>query len=460
MGLQAVDSYKGDADIRHFEQKSDAKSAVKLEFELGTQVGYDLETNQFGTQEIVDLDFVYVINPFGIYKSDMSGVQYGDVYGVAEVWGAEVELNILDQEGDKETISTTDQKLTINYENIYGKIVFDPFYLMVASSRKGNHYDRNNGWTFAKKTSRIGANIAHIGYDVPWKGTVNTDFWTAMGTADSQDNYGTESSLGLGMIFGMTEMMFQVGTPFTWEENENNMVDVGFILESNPVGNLTVQAQAFKPFNNEEDESIYFSLGTGYYEDLNENYNIQPFIGFDGNYDLSEETADDERFFSETSIGISLRWNGASGWGYEPLNDAKCNRFSGVTLGSSIKGKPNKDPEVAVVITSFEETDAGLIPNLGYSLVFEMLDVTDTKALGYMITSLGLYTEYNVKDMVTPYLRAIQLNQEADKIIDFEIGVKYVAIPNTIITVSYETDDIMNVGDNKGLLVTEFKVVL
>ncbi len=456
--LFALNSYTGGNDEGRYSVQEEANTAVKVEFELGTIWGYDIQEEQSGFKEIIDLDFTFIINPFTKYKSDLDPEDYDGPYGIAEVSGGSVELDIKDEAGDKQSYSDT--LVSINYELIFGKIVFDPFYLLVAASSAGNHYDRNSGWNFSRGSSRIRSNIAHIDYNVPWSGIVSPAPWSGTGPSDTIDNEGAESMLGLGYIIGSTEMMVQIGTPYDWEENVDNHYDVGFQLESNPVGNLIVKSHVFSGMNYDT-LPLNFSLGAGYYQELTDVYSLVPFIGFDGTFEEDEEPALDV-FKSETSIGLSLRWPGGLGWGYEPLNDRDFDRFSGLTVGSSILNQEGEDPRISLAVTSYEETNGGLIPNLGTSLVFEIYDLTDYKSTDrdYIKTSYGVYIDYNIKDMLKPYTRVKKVEGKDDSPLDFEIGAEFTLIPNTIITVSYETENLLQVEDNKGLFATEFKVVL
>ncbi|MBN2618026.1 MAG: hypothetical protein JXR64_06905 [Spirochaetales bacterium] len=456
--LFAINSYEGGTDEGRYAKSSPANSSVKVEFELGTIFGYDIQEGQSGFKEIIDLDFTYILNPFTIYKSDTTDIKYGDPYGIVDVSGCSVELNINDESGDKNSYSDT--LISINYELIYGKIVFDPFYLLVAASSAGNHYDRNNGWNFSRGTSRIRANIAHIGYNVPWTGIVSVAPWSISGAADAIDNEGAESMLGIGYIVGMTEMMVQVGSQYDWETNENNELDFGYQIESNPIGNLTLKGQLFTGINYDV-LPLNFSVGAGYYQDITSNLNLTPFIGYDGTFVEGEDPSLDN-LKSETSVGISLGWPGSVGWGYEPLNDKDYDRFSGVTIGTSVLTLPEEDPRISIGLSLFEDGKAGLIPNIGSSIVFEIYDLTDYMATdrGYIKTSYGVYLDYNINDILKPYTRVKKLEGKDDSPVKLEAGFEYTAIPNTVITVSYETENVVDISNNKGLFITEFKVVL
>lgn len=458
VNLFAMPSYVGNTDEGKYAKKSDVIPAVEVEMELGLQWAYDFDTEQSGLKEIIDLDFKYFMNPFTIYKSNIDGIDYDAPYGVVEVAGGEVFFEIDDEIGDQTTHSVD---VKINYELIYGKIVFDPFYLLVASSNKGNHYTRNNGWSFSRSTSGIRNDIAHLDYMVPWDG-MNTGQWAITGGANTVSDVSSTSVFGLGYIFGTSEIIFQLASEYDWETNENNEYEYGFMLESNPVGNLTVKAQAHSGINYDV-MPVDFAVGAGYRFDLTDSIAFIPFVGFDGMF-IGDKEADDpfDAFNSETSIGAQLTWPGGTGWGYEPLNDKDTNRFSGIAAGLDIFNQDGKDPMFNVSISAFEETSGGLIPMLGTSLILEFSDITDYNGTDrdYIKTAFGLYLDYNIKDMVKPFVRAKKTSGKDDGAIDFESGIEYIAIPNTVITVGYDSDDLNDFENNKGLLYTEFKVVL
>lgn len=451
-----VDDTSG-SDEGRYENVEAAQSQIVYEFELGTIWGYDFETEQSGFKEIIDLDFKYIFNRHTNYKSDLGGIDYDKPYGELEVSGMSVETAFENKKGDQE--KDLPMLVDINYELIYGRIMFDPFYLLVAASEEGNRYSRNHGYTFSRGTSSIRANVAHIGYNVPWSGEMILQGPYADGGAwNSVNEIGAAALLGLGYIFGATEMMLQVGSEKDWKTNENNEYQIGFQIESNPVGNLTLKANGFTGVNYDI-MPINFGVGAGYRYELNDTLALVPFVAYDHTF-IGKVGSPTDSFKSEITAAVSLVWPGGIGWGYEPLNDTDLNRYSGLTVGTDITTVGDNDPKAVLVISSFEETSGGLVPNLGASVVVEIDDLTNTKDLDYKRIAFGVYLDYNVMDILKPFVRTTKTSGLEESPILFESGIEYTAIPNTIITVGFDTADISDLENNKGLFYTEFKVVL
>ncbi|MBN2656564.1 MAG: hypothetical protein JXR86_05845 [Spirochaetales bacterium] len=477
-----------------YENKQDIplKSKLEIDVELATIWGFDFNQLSSGFREIIDIDLLYTLNPYTKFRSDTEGLDINKPYGMVLVDGAHLEFKISDQSGDQRAAfpdPETTQNISINYENIFGKIVWDPFYLLVGSSETGNHYDRISGWTFLKSTSKIRANLAHLGYRVPFVTANSTSRWAQEGKTDWIENEAADSILGLGFGIGATEMMLSIGSKQDWEKNTENKYDVGFAIESNPVGDLTVKGYINTGINYVA-LPLDFAVSAGYRFDLgvigNNALSLVPYVAMDGSFVSGLPLADNyekdwpfEELAAEISGGITLEWGGPVGWGYEPLNNIMTDRGPGITVSASLynpgfqfKREENPASEVTVALSVFEDTKGGLIPNLGMSGVLEFGDITNsqetTDDLNTNINEkfkiqYGLYLDYLIMDMFKPYTRFSKTVMYGP--IDFEVGTEFMVIPNTVMTISYENAAINSLFDDdfekdKGLLAVELKVTL
>ncbi|MBI9098751.1 MAG: hypothetical protein JEY91_09750 [Spirochaetaceae bacterium] len=503
--LKDYSNTTGDDDGR-LEYKKEMKVQPKLEveIELGTIWGLDLNQMSSGFDEIIDLDLRYTLNPFSKLRSGTEGLDLDAPYGMVMVDGVHVEFNIVDQEGDQRAAFSapdTTKNISINYENIYGKIVWDPFYLLVGSSDDGNHYDRINGWTFIKSTSKIRSNLAHLGYRVPFVTANSSSRWAQEDKTDWLENEAADSMLGFGFGMGATEMMLSIGSKQNWEKNTENRYDIGYMIESNPIGDLTVKGSVNTGINYVA-IPLDFAVSAGYRFDLGtintSSLSLVPYFAMDGHFISGLPMADNyakdwpfEELAAEISLGVTLEWGGPVGWGYEPLNNIMTDRGPGITLSASLFNPgykfardENPEGELTIAISVFEDTNGGLIPNLGFSGVFEIADVTNvaetTDDLNTNINEeikiqYGLYVDYNILDILKPYTRFSKTSLYGP--VNFELGTQFTLIPNTVITVSYENEAINGLFDDnykeepdetkyqekqkdKGLIAIEFKVVL
>ncbi|HKL71933.1 MAG TPA: hypothetical protein VJ855_04680 [Marinilabiliaceae bacterium] len=440
-------------------------TSIDFKPKLGVEWGYDFQRNQSGFKEIIDIDMKWEIVPFQDFSTDTSGIEYGDPYGLVMLSGGHFMINIKDQSGD---LSASDGSggnnlvpvFSINYEKIWGKIVLDPFYVLVAANEK-NFYNRHSGWSFNTANSRPRANWAHIGSRVQgWQSSFNSSLWEIAGAGDQVKTEGGEAGLGFGYIGNTTETLFMITSPLTWEYvsaanpgNKDNKYDFGLSAESNPVGNLMVQASAVSGLNYEV-LPLGLSASLGYRFDITNTLAIMPHTAMDIAFNGTKSDPLDS-WKMENSFGFDIIWPGTTGWGDNPLANMETNIYAGLTVDGSVVTLKGKEPSVNMAISLHEDNSGGLIQNLGTTLVFELANITGEKPKN----TYGVYVDYNIWNQFKPYGRFLKtIDSSVAKNVTGEVGLEMTVIPSTVITLMYKTKDVTTISDNKGVFTTSFIV--
>ncbi|HQL33991.1 MAG TPA: hypothetical protein PK969_12110 [Treponemataceae bacterium] len=443
-------------------QTKKISTSIDFKPKLGVEWGYDFDRNQSGFKEIVNLDLEWEILPYQDYASDSSGIEYGDPYGLAMFSGGHLMLKIHDEDGDLSATTNPafQPVLELNYEKIWGKIVWDPFYILVAAN-ENNFYTRHTGWSFATANSRPRANWAHIGYRVQgWSSSVNSDAWGIAGVGDAVNTVGGEAGLGLGFIGNTTETLFMVTSPLSWEYinasnpgNVDNKYDFGLSAESNPIGDLMVRGSAVTGINYDV-LPLGLSGALGYRFDITNTLAFMPHTAMDIAFSGTEDKPLDN-WKTENSFGFDVIWPGSNGWGDNPLLDMESNIFAGFTLDGSVVMSKGADPKINMVASMHEDNSGGLVQNLGTTFVFELADITGDKP----VNTFGFYADYNIWNQFRPYGRFLKTTDSSvKKNITGELGLEMTMIPNTVITFMYKTEDLTAISENKGILTTSFIV--
>lgn len=438
-------------------QSEKVNTGITFKPKMGTIWGYDLDTNQSGFREVIDIDMEWEILSYKDHATEANDIDPGKPTGLLMFSGGHFMLKIQNESGDLSSSDGNGNKVldplwTINFEKLYGKIVWDPFYLLVAASEK-NFYSRITGWSYTTANERPRANWAHIGSRVQnWTGALNTDPWNVAGKMDQVNTQGGVAGIGLGYIGNLTEALFQIASPFDWENNTENSYDIGISMESNPVGNLMVQASAIYGLNYPSGRPFGTSAALGYRFDLRSDLALMPHTAMDVAFKGPDSNPFDS-IETENSFGIDVIWPGSTGWGNNPLIDKESNIFSGLTIDGSVVTKKSLDkPNLNAEISMHEDTIGGLIPNLGTTFVIDLGNLErDTIQFTY-----GVYLDYLIWNQYKPYLRIKK--QTASTVLDnpvsAEFGFEITAIEHTIITLKYETADMSKLSDNKGLFTT------
>lgn len=437
-------------------QSSKINTSIELKPKLGTIWGYDFTTEKSGFKEVIDLDLEWEILGYKSYETDVSDLEYGLPYGMAMFSGGHLTLKLQNQTGDMSSTNEVANKtlypvFSINYEKIWGKIVWDPFYLLVAANEK-NFYERHTGWSFATANNKPRANWSHIGYRVQgWSSSVNSNYWAVSGVSDQIKTEGEEAGIGIGYIGSSTEVLFMT-TSKAWDDTANdNMYDVGLSLESNPVGNLMVNASVVSGANYDV-TPLGASAALGYRFDLTNTIAFQPHTAMDIKFSGTESDPM-ESYATENSLGFDIIWPGSTGWGDNPLANAETNIFAGLTVDGSVILYKDGDPAYNMAVSLHEDGVGGLIPNLGVTLVYELANLQDPE----YINTYGFYAEYNIWNQFKPYTRIKkQLDTSVSEEVSGEFGLEITVIPHSVITVKYESKDISAISEeaNKGLFTT------
>jgi len=466
VSLFAADAPEGTLFDENLPSHSE-KVGGSLEFKprVGVAWEYDLQNNQSGFTELIDLDLVWEIAPYKDHITDSSDVEWGNPYGVTMFSGGHLLMKIENVPGgmnasDGEGDYTMEPVFSLNYERLWGKIVFDPFYLLVAANSH-NHYNRVTGFSFAAANNMPRADWAHLGYRVQkWAGAVNnvSDFYTIGGNANTVSaSSANEGALGLGFITGPTEIFAQVSSK-QMQSNPDNEYEASLAVESNPVGNLILKASVFGGINyaTYSDMPLALSFDMGYRFDLSQALAFVPHTAMDVRF-VGTNDAPFSETETENVVGLSLDWPGTSGWGDNPLADAESNVFSGISVEASITNRPSFDvPVINLVASMHEDTSGGLIPNLGTTWVYEMANIQDSDKLK---NTYGVYLDYNIWDQYKPYTRIKKVQDSPIyKEVAGEFGLEITTIPSTVFKLIYESPDISKLSDNKGVFTSEIWV--
>lgn len=449
-------------------QTSPVTTSIAFKPKLGVVWGYDFDNKISGFQEIVNLDMEWEILPYKDYTTDSSGVEYGNPYGLVMFSGGHFMLKVQDQKGDLTSVGGSgggqiDPYLTLNFEKIWGKVIWDPFYLVVAANET-NFYERHTGWSFPTANNFVRANWAHMGNRVQgWTSPANTDSFTLTTMYDRVGGTTGAAGLGLGAIFDTTEILLQVATTSlnfdrymtnktSYEGegiigNKDNIYDFGLSLESNPIGDLQVRASAFTGVNYKT-TPLGFSGMLGYRYDITNTISFVPHTAMDISF--RPKNGDDfGSYITENTFGFDIGWPGSTGWADNPLLNKETNIFAGLTVDGSVVMTEFKKPEMSMAVSLHEDGAGGLIQNLGVTLVYEnrWLVHPTLDAQQYY----GVYVDYNIWNQFRPYGRFIQTEGQIvdNGAIVTEIGLEVTIIPSTVITLKYQTRDLEKAVTNK-----------
>ncbi len=474
-------------------QSSPIKPSVAFKPKLGVIWGYDFDRKESGFHEVVDLDVEWEILPYKDYATDTSDLEYGLPYGLVMFSGGHLVLKMQDQTGDMAvhgTGGTTAKKiepyLSLNFEKIWGKVIWDPFYVVLAANDT-NFYERHTGWNFPTSNNFIRANWAHMGNRVQgWVSPLNTDPWTLAGNYDTLKTTTGSAGIGVGYVANVTEVLFQVGSNDVNFDSDNffgdhnptgtnkdNAYAFGLSVESNPIGDLQVRASSYTGINYKSPTGLNntplgFSGMVGWRYDITNTISFTPHTAMD----VAFARVDDDPFGTyrtENSFGFDIVWPGSNGWGDNPLINKETNIFAGLTVDAIVWTKEFEDPTMHFSVSLHEDNAGGLIPNLGTTFVYEIKNLIAPSVEGDPQMFYGVFVDYNLWNQFRPYTRINRTTSnagtkadEANRLpLQTEIGLEITVIPHTIITLKYQSADFIDVvqkSDSKGLFTSAFIV--
>lgn len=445
-------------------QTKKVNTAVSLKPKFGTIWGYDFNTGNTGFREIIDIDMEWEMLSYMDHATDVEDIDYGLPYGMAMFSGGHFTLKLQNEDGDMSSSdgnggTTLVPLWSINYEKLWGKIIWDPFYLLVAAN-ENNFFTRPTGWSFATANSRPRANWAHIGNRVQnWLGILNpTTKWMLTGKNDQLSTQGGGAGLGLGYIGGASEVLVQVASDSDWVSNKDNKYEFGASVESNPVGNLMVRGSAVYGVNYVNVAPFGFAGSLGYRFDVTNTVAIMPHTAMDFKF-LGKSDDPTSLYATENSFGFDVIWPGANGWGDNPLINQETNIFAGLTVDGSVYKLKDQEPVINAQVSLHEDDAGGLIPNLGTTFVVDLANVME----GTFAYAYGVYVDYLLWNQFKPYTRVFHTymnpaDLRTDQVLQTEIGMEITVIPHSVITVKYESPDLSRYEDNKGLFTTSVMV--
>jgi len=270
--------------------------------------------------------------------------------------------------------------------------------------------------------------------------------------------------------------------------NDENAYAVSVEFDVKAVENLSLTGQATVAKDYAMDV-MAFGVQGGYEISLTDDISVKPIVGFDMKID---NDAEESRY--EVGGGVQLKTPGT--W-----DDNKDNKvfpdddnddfdkvYSGVSIGinygnnaldtiaTEISGVDTLIPDdkavLNLVISAYEDSgDDGLLPMLGYTVVFELADLTNTIGdiydLSILTMGLGIFADVTI-DNIKPYAGLkyymVSVDDESSTSAELWAGVEISdIIPNTTLMLDYhsteliEDEDIGQVMDN-GIFTTAVKI--
>lgn len=504
IGFSAFAQFTGDRTENLFDenlptQSSPIKPSITFKPKLGVIWGYDFDRGESGFHEVVDLDVEWEILPYKDYSTDTEDLEYGLPYGMVMFSGGHFVLKMQDQSGDMAVDGTggaTAKQIypyfSLNFEKIWGKVIWEPFYVIVAANDT-NFYERHTGWNFATSNNFIRANWAHMGNRVQgWQSPLNDNLWTLANKYDTLNTTTGSAGIGVGYVASVTEVLFQVGStdinfdsdhffngaPAAQGTNKDNAYAFGLSVESNPIGDLQVRASTYTGINYKsptglDNTPLGFSGMLGWRYDITNTLSFTPHTAMD----IAFSRVDEDPFGTyrtENSFGFDIVWPGSTGWGDNPLINKETNIYAGLTVDSIITMQEFEDPTMHLSVSLHEDNAGGLVPNLGTTFVYEIKNLItpdpvegaekDKPQMFY-----GVYVDYNLWNQFRPYARikktttnAAITAEDAKRLpLQTELGVEITYIPHTIITLKYQSAnfvDMVQKSTSKGLFTTAFIV--
>ncbi len=248
---------------------------------------------------------------------------------------------------------------------------------------------------------------------------------------------------------------------------DKNSFVVNLDLAVKAIKDLTLTLGLVQGFNYNEyiagvavaNNPLAFGVATAYKLPIAEGISLSPYVGFDGRYNALNAGL----FEMEVGGGVTLGWPGASGlcWseqessGFTPYESrTKSNRVEpGLALGvnyisTGLAGAAN---DMNVVLSTYEEGVAGLVPGLGFAGMVEVKNLLSTMGLG-----ISAYLDYTIAD-VTPYAW-VKVANTTSTTAQFCVGAALKMIKHTTFTLQYKSGDVL--ASKFGALGLEAKITM
>ncbi|MDA3850826.1 MAG: hypothetical protein PF447_06105, partial [Spirochaetaceae bacterium] len=459
-------------------------NSLTWEGEFKTTWERDMDTNQSGFTEDVALELGWDILDFTTHTSDTNVDGY---YGVMTASGGNLrfytEYNTVADSivGDNDAAfgDTANLSTKFTWEQIWGRVNFGDIYLLVGAAE--TQFTRINGWNYARQQDSLRADWAHLGARTQKGYLLNTDPWVTNGSADLVATAPNSAGLGVGYVGGLYEALFTVSAPSV-EANDNDEYNFGLDAVASPIAGLTVNFSsvyqgvqlATEDADNTVGDNLTLAFGTGYFMEINSDMTLEPFVGYDTVIPMGQAASggsDIDRYLAhEASVGVTLNWPGAAGWGYDPLLDwsaeiDESNIYSGITAAANVYLAPTDgaEPQINAQVSSHEVTTGGLVPNLGWTFIVEVKDITNAREYPDDVANewaYGIYADYSIDSIITPYIgneyKVTASTTEPD-IMRLNVGVDFTMIPNTTFKVDYNNDQFIvedQDGDNGNIAIS------
>jgi len=299
-------------------------------------------------------------------------------------------------------------------------------------------------------------------------------------------DYGTMRPQMIGVMynsdsFGMNIKLgtqYKFDSPLIAEDNLNGIIaGIDTVFTPSALSGLKIFASitgANAWGNDINPDPVFGGTRIGYTIPLNEDINLEPWVGFDIGTRIKAEGGL-EKFGYELSAGFTMRWPGQDGWLTDYILNSDGRVFPGMSLGYKIfEDKENgKGMEHSLKFTLFEPRgDEGVFYGIGAEVIVDVVDITnitfgeditaDNPRGGFSILVTS-YIDYEINLPGMPgslvpwtilyYDNLPGLTKDADRINDFKIdlGINLEnAIANTTFGIVWNTGSLIkNASDDK-----------
>lgn len=425
---------------------------VKGEIKSTYGVNFDYDQVRSGLKEDFNFDIVWPLVP---YEHSSKGEQ-GDFRVETSLTGA-LDFTILDH-GNGWT-QDTEPTWTVHFSNIYSKIYLDSIYFLVGA--RDTNYEHADGYTISTSADKIRANWAALTSRVAWSYLLTPDYNISQDSDylnGIDGEQGSESSIGLGGDVNDLSWLFLFGTQNDWTVDEDNRFDLGYNVSFTGIPSLTINQGLFTRIQKDENVELGAGLGLEYKIPLTGTLVIKPNVGADIFItDLENTTLQG----TEIAYGITVEWPGAAGYGDSHLQESSNNkgefknqRYSGLTISgiNYIDGDDEENDEFNLKLSLVDTRDAGLIPGLEIEALVEIVDVTKIADDEHNL-AFGLYADYTVADFFRPKVHGVMRtidSEDRSYPIELSVGVDYVGLNSTTISLVYENDNLSEFEEKPG----------
>jgi len=256
---------------------------------------------------------------------------------------------------------------------------------------------------------------------------------------------------------------------------DGNAYNMEVYGEFTGVENLTLAGSANFTFGYEDSDTdtdraaalntMGFGMNAEYEYALDDTFSIVPVVGADivmpGDFKLIDTDLDgatyDELTFNTGYVdaemgyqfagGLRLKWPGTYDDDADNAIFAERTVFSGITVGADYSKSTTKDAkgDMNLSVSSWEDTEGGLIPGLGMALAFEMANLLEEA--GETFYGFQGYVDYQV-GMAKPYIGVnyIDYGETSDNQDMFlKAGLELTSIiPNTDLTFAWDSNEMID----------------